>query len=44
MVKNIKVYEDKLDLTGGSLQLLANVESNKAGNPNGVPSLISKWR
>ena len=44
MVKNIKVYEDKLDFTGGNLQLLANVENNKAGNPNGVPSLISIWR
>ena len=30
MVKNIKVYKDKLDFTRGNLQLLANVESNKA--------------
>lgn len=43
-VKSITVYEDKVDLTGGNLQVLANVEKNKAGNPNGVPSLISIWR
>jgi DNA invertase Pin-like site-specific DNA recombinase len=43
-VKEIKVYEDKIDFIGGNLQILANVESNKAGNPNGVPSLISIWR
>jgi site-specific DNA recombinase len=43
-VKEIKVYEDRIDFKGGNLQLLANVESNKAGNPDGVPSLISMWR
>jgi site-specific DNA recombinase len=43
-VKEIKVYENKIDLKGGNLQLLANVESNKAGNSDGVPSLISMWR
>lgn len=43
-VKDIKVYEDKIDITGGNLKLLANVANNKAGNPNGVPSLISIWR
>jgi len=43
-VKEIKVYEDKIDFNGGNLQLLANVENNKAGDSNGVPSLISMWR
>lgn len=43
-VKEIKVYEDKVDFIGGNLQILANIESNKAGNPEGVPSLISIWR
>ena len=43
-VKNIKVYEDKIDFTGSNLKLLANVANNKAGNPDGVPSLISIWR
>mgnify|MGYP005989147229 CR=1 FL=1 len=33
LVKDIKMYEDKIDFTGGNLQLLANVESNKAGEP-----------
>ena len=43
-VKDIKVYEDKVDFRGGNLPLLANVANNKAGTPNGVPSLISMWR
>ncbi len=43
-VKDIKVYEDKIDITGGNLKLLANVANNKAGNSDGVPSLISICR
>jgi len=35
-----KVYEGKIDITGGNLKLLANVANNKAGNSDGVPSLI----
>ncbi|AZQ84330.1 hypothetical protein EKO29_10050 [Colwellia sp. Arc7-635] len=36
-VKEIKVYEESLELKGGNLQLLANVLNNKVGPPNGVP-------
>ena len=43
-VKEIRVYEDKLVLKGGKLQLLANVANNKKGNSDGVPCLISMWR
>ena len=43
-VKEIEVYENKIDLKGVNLQILVNIESNKAGNPDGVPSLISMWR
>lgn len=44
LIKDIKVYENKVELRGGYLPLLASVANNKAGHPNGVPSLISKWR
>ncbi len=43
-VKEIKAYEDRIDFKGRKLQFLSNVESNIAGNPDGVPSLISMWR
>lgn len=44
LVKDITVYEDNVEIRGGYLPLLANVANNKAGNPEGVPSLISIWR
>lgn len=43
-VKDIKVYEDKVDIRGGHLPLLANVSNNKNGHPKGVPTLVSMWR
>ncbi len=44
LVKDIKVYEDKVEVRGGYLPLLANFANNKGGPPEGVPSLISIWR
>lgn len=44
LVKDITVYEDNVEIRGGHLLRLANVANNKAGNPEGVPSLISIWR
>ncbi|OKY24966.1 recombinase family protein [Thalassotalea sp. PP2-459] len=44
LVKDITVYKDNVEIRGGHLPLLANVANNKAGNPEGVPSLISIWR
>ena len=44
LVKDITVYENNVEIRGGHLPLLANVAKNKAGNPEGVPSLISIWR
>jgi len=43
-VKDIKVYEDRVDIKGGHLPLLANVASNKNGHSKGVPTLVSMWR
>jgi hypothetical protein len=43
-VKDINVYEDKVDIRGGHLPLLANVANNKNGHSKGVPILVSMWR
>ena len=43
-VKDIKVYEDKVDIQGGHLPLLTNVANNKNGHSKEVPTLVSMWR